>query len=150
MSADALPAERHPVRCEQTRHESEWWDGYRTGRHDRWLVAGIGGGLLGYLIARRHHPLIWVTLAGLVLALGGIVLALFPYVAGAAAIAIVARWRAGGRSWSRIGATFAVVVFGVMVSLLVGASLGPGPGLLAMAGSWGLWHVAGRQRLARI
>jgi len=48
MSTDGLPAERHQIRYERTRHDSEWSDGYRTGRHDRWLVAGIGGGLLGY------------------------------------------------------------------------------------------------------
>jgi Na+/melibiose symporter-like transporter len=150
MSADMLPAERHQFRYERTRGDSGWWDGYQTGRHDRWLVAGICGGLLGYLIGRRHHPLVWVCLAGLVLAIGVVVLALFPYVAVAVAITIVARWRASGRSWSRIGATFGVVLSGVVVSLLVLATLGPGPALLAMAGSWGLWHVAGRQRLARL
>jgi uncharacterized membrane protein YhaH (DUF805 family) len=144
-----LPTERHQSRCEHIGHDSRWWDGYRAGRHERWLVAGIGGALLGYLIGRRH-PLVWASIAGLLLVIGSVVLVLLPYALGAVAIVVVARWRAAGRSWSRIGAKFGVFLSCVVVSFVVLITLGPGPGLLTVAGSWGLWRIAGRPRLARL
>ena len=119
MSTDMSPAERHQIRYEHTRDDSGWRDGYLAGRHERWLVAGVGGALLGYLMWRRRHPLVWVVLSGLVLVIGGVVLVLSPYVLGAVAIVVLARWRAAGRSWTRIAATLAVLLSGLRVVLVV-------------------------------
>ncbi len=40
--------------------------GYQAERHDGWLLACASGGLIGYLIGRLHHPLVWASLMALV------------------------------------------------------------------------------------
>ena len=46
--------------------DPEWQAGCQAERHDGWLLACAGGGLVGYLIGRLHHPLVWASLMALV------------------------------------------------------------------------------------
>ncbi|MFZ2058851.1 MAG: hypothetical protein WAV54_15715 [Acidimicrobiales bacterium] len=48
--------------------DPEWQSGYQVERHDRWLLACAGGGLIGLLIGRSHHPVVWASLLALVVA----------------------------------------------------------------------------------
>jgi hypothetical protein len=79
MATLVLPSDRYQPRSHLHQEDPEWQAGYRAGRHERWLIAGASGGLLGYLIGRPHHPLVWASLMALVVI--SVVVALWPFVA---------------------------------------------------------------------
>ena len=102
--------------------------------------------LAGYLLGRHHHPLIWLALgaAGLGLALAAV--KLWPF--ALAALVIVTAARAHGHGWplSRYVLT-AGSWLGALALVIVGAALaGFGGALVALAASWGSWHVLARPR----
>jgi hypothetical protein len=79
MATLVLPSDRYHPRSQLHQEDPEWQAGYRAGRHERWLIAGASGGLLGYLIGRPHHPLVWASLMALIVI--SVVVALWPFVA---------------------------------------------------------------------
>jgi predicted branched-subunit amino acid permease len=66
MATLVLPSDRYHPRSHLHQEDPEWQAGYQAGRHKRWLIAGASGGLLGYLIGRPHHLLVWASLMALV------------------------------------------------------------------------------------
>ena len=66
MATTVLLSDGYQPPSHLCQEDPEWQAGYRTGRHERWLIAGAGGGLLVYLIGRLHHPLVWASLMALV------------------------------------------------------------------------------------
>ena len=60
MATHVFPSDRYHPRSHLHREDPEWQAGYRAGRHERWLLTGAGGGLIGLLIGHRHHLIVWV------------------------------------------------------------------------------------------
>ncbi|MGD0945693.1 MAG: hypothetical protein ABR972_15695 [Acidimicrobiales bacterium] len=82
MATLVLLSDRYRPRSHLHQEDPEWQSGYREGRHERWLLAGASGGLLGYLIGRWHHPPLWANLVGIALVVTSIIAALWPFVTG--------------------------------------------------------------------
>ncbi len=61
MATTVLLSDRYDPRSHLHDEDPEWQTGYQAERHDRWLLASAAGGLIGYLIGRLHHPLVWAA-----------------------------------------------------------------------------------------
>jgi hypothetical protein len=113
--------------------------------HRTHTAALVGGGALaGAFLARRHHPLVWLALAALVV--GVVALAVMVWPAALAALVIVTATRARSHRWpaARYALTFGSWL-GALVLVVVGAALaGFGGALVALAVAFGLWHTLAR------
>jgi hypothetical protein len=114
------------------------------------LEAGGAGLVIGWLIGRHHHPLVWAGLlafsVGLVIAL----VMLWPYVIAAGVLVLGAHWRGHGRSWGRIGGTLAAMILAPVVILCTGLIGGGGLAIIIAAGLWATWHLAVKPRLHQL
>ena len=79
MATLVLPSGSYHPHGGPHREDPEWQAGYRAGRHERWLLAGAGGGLIGLLIGHRHHVIVWASLVALIVT--GVIVYLWPFVA---------------------------------------------------------------------
>ncbi len=66
MATTVLLSDGYQPRSHLYKEDPEWQAGYQAERHDRWLIACAGGGLIGLLIGRAHHPVVWGSLTALV------------------------------------------------------------------------------------
>ena len=66
MATTVLLSDRYHPRSHLHQENPEWQAGYQAERQGRWLIACAGGGLIGLLIGRSHHPVVWASLMTLV------------------------------------------------------------------------------------
>ena len=66
MATTVPPSDSYDPRSHLYEENPEWQAGYQAKRHDRWLLTCAGGGLIGLLSGRSHHPVVWATLMALV------------------------------------------------------------------------------------
>jgi len=66
MATTVLLSDGYQPRSHLYEEDPEWQAGYQAERHERWLIACAGGGLIGLLIGRSHHPVVWASLMALV------------------------------------------------------------------------------------
>ena len=66
MATTVLLSDGYQTRSHLDQEDPEWQAGYQAERHDKWLIACAGGGLIGLLIGRSHHPVVWASLLALV------------------------------------------------------------------------------------
>jgi len=110
----------------------------------RLAEVGLAGLLLGALMGRPHHPLVWAALVAGVLGTLALMAALWPYVLGAGVLLTVAHARRRGHTWGAI-ATRGAFVLGALVVVGLGLLAGIGPALLAGAGIFATWRIVGRR-----
>lgn len=111
------------------------------------LEAGALGAVLGFLLGRRHHPLVWAAILGTTVVLVATVALLWPELLAATALVLVARARSRGWSWERLGVMAGILAAG---AILVGLGLavgGPGGAVVAGVLAWAVWHLAVRERV---
>lgn len=116
----------------------------RRAEHAGALV--VGGGVVGYLFGRRHHPALWLGLAGALALAGAVAVTLWPFVLGAVVIVTAARAHSHGWPLSRYALTAGSWAGALALTIAGGAVAGAGGALGALAASWALWHCAIRPR----
>jgi len=119
----------------------------RTDRSATVVEAGAAGAPLGYLVGRRHHPLVLAGLLALVLALIALVMILWWAVLISVVLICLARAHSHGWTTRRTGLTAAALVGTIILVLLGGLLLGVGGAIVAGCLGWGLWHAFARQRV---
>ncbi|MGD0255968.1 MAG: hypothetical protein ABSB99_10545 [Acidimicrobiales bacterium] len=96
------PAQQAPPGAWTKRDCASHGQGHRTHRRllrprQHQFAATLGlGAVVGHLLGRTHHPLVWATLAMGLLLVSTLVLALWPWFLGAGALVIVSRLHARG------------------------------------------------------
>ena len=111
------------------------------------VEAGAAGAVFGWLLGRRHHPLVLAGLFALVLGLVALVVMLWWAVLISVVLVCLARARSHGWSLQRTGMTAAALVGTGLLVLLGGLALGVGGALVAGCLGWCLWHAFARQHV---
>ena len=66
MATTVLLSDAYQPRSRLYQEDPEWQASYQAERHERWLLTCAGGGLMGLLIGRSHHPVLWANFLALV------------------------------------------------------------------------------------
>ena len=138
MPFDHPPATSSPVLYHQR---------VKTYRPAAVVEAGAAGAVFGWLVGRRHHPLVLAGLLAFVLALVALVVILWWAVLISAILVCLARAHSHGWTMKRTGLTAATLAGTGFLVLLGWLLLGVGGALVAGCLGWCLWHAIARQHV---
>lgn len=126
--------------------------GELVGANQRQHLVGAGavGVVLGWLLGRRHQPLVWTALVGTLFAVAALLIALLPYVLAAGAL-LLGEHLVRRRGWSIRAAVIGVLSLALALAIVVLVAVGIdlGVGLVVGVGLLVGWRSWGRRQIAR-